>query len=61
MTKLWEFIHGTEFESQMNSILRDVGRLQELDSKEFDILEKRKQIEENLLKAHKLISGGIKK
>ena len=27
MLKLWEFIHRAEFESQMNSILRDVSKL----------------------------------
>jgi len=59
MIKLWNFIHSPEFESQMNSILREINKLQELDTKEIDLIEKRKQIEENLLKAHKLISEGI--
>lgn len=60
MKKLWDFIHSTEFESQMNSILREINILEDLDSKEYGLLEKRKRIEENLLKAHKLISEGIR-
>jgi len=59
MTKLWNFIHSQEFESQMNSIFREITRIQELDTKELDLIDKRKQIENNLLKAHKLISEGI--
>ena len=59
MTKLWNFIHSTEFESQMNSIFREITRIQELDTRELYLIEKRKQIEDNLLKAHKLISEGI--
>ena len=59
MTKLWNFIHSSEFESQMNSILRLVNKLLEIDNKETDLIEGRKIIENNLLKAHKLISEGI--
>ncbi len=59
MTKLWNFIHSSEFESQMNSIFREIGRIQELDLKELDLIDKRKQIEQMLLRAHKLISEGI--
>ncbi|VVB83896.1 Uncharacterised protein [uncultured archaeon] len=61
LTKLWKFIHSQEFESQMNSILRDVNLLKELDDKEGDILKKRGKIEENILKAHKIISEEIDK
>ena len=60
MTKLWNFIHSSEFESQMNSILRSINILLEIDNKETDLIERRKIIENNLLKAHKLISDGIK-
>ncbi|MBS3092096.1 DUF2130 domain-containing protein [Candidatus Pacearchaeota archaeon] len=59
MTKLWNFIHSPEFESQMNSIFRLINLLMELDSKEIDLIDRRKIIENNLLKAHKLISEGI--
>ena len=59
MTNLWNFIHSSEFESQMNSILRLVNILLEIDNKEIDMIERRKTIENNLLKAHKLISEGI--
>lgn len=61
LTRLWKFIHSPEFESQMNAILRDVNKLKELDTKERDILEKRGEIEEDILKAHKLIIEGITK
>ncbi len=60
MKKLWDFIHSPEFESQMNSILREISILEDLDSKEYGLLEKRKRIEENLLKAHELISEGVR-
>ena len=59
LMKLWEFIHSPEFESQMNSILIDVNKLKELDLKEKNILEKRGEIEDNILKAHKLVLDGI--
>ncbi|MBS3099605.1 hypothetical protein J4463_00100 [Candidatus Pacearchaeota archaeon] len=42
----------------MNSILRDVSKLQELDVKELDLLDKTKQVEGNFLKAHQLITKG---
>ena len=59
MTRLWEFIHSPAFESQMNSILQNVNKLKELDATEYKILEKRETIEDNILKAHKLILDGI--
>ena len=59
MTRLWRFIHSPEFESQMNAILRDVNQLKELDTKEMEMLEKRGKIEDDILKAHKLILDGI--
>lgn len=60
MVKLWKFIHSTEFETQMNSIFRDISQFKELDVKETKILSERDQIEEHLLLAYNVIKEGIK-
>lgn len=59
--KLWQFIHSMEFETQMNSILKDINQFRKLDKKESGIIEKRSEIEDNLVKAHNIIVEGIRK
>src|SRR3989344_9700786 len=59
--KLWEFIHSIEFETQMNSIFRDINQFKELDLKETKIITERDKIEEHLLFAYNIIKEGIKK
>ena len=60
MAKLWKFIHSVEFETQMNSIFRDIGQFKELDEKETKILKERDKIEEHLLMAYNVIRDGVK-
>jgi len=60
MEKLWHFIHSQEFESQMDSILRQVNQLQNLDTKEKKLLDERGLIENKIIQAHDLILKGIK-
>jgi len=59
--KLWEFIHSIEFETQMNSIFRDINLFKGLDDKETKILKERNKIEDHLLHAYNIIKDGIKK
>jgi len=61
MAKLWKFIHSIEFETQMNSIFRDISQFKELDVKESKLLKERGKIEEHLLLAYNVIKEGVKK
>lgn len=57
--KLWEFIHSIEFETQMNSIFRDINLFKDLDIKETKIINERDKIEVHLLSAYNIIKEGI--
>ena len=59
--KLWEFIHSVEFETQMNSIFRDINLFKSLDDKETKLLKERNKIEDHFLHAYNIIKDGIRK
>ena len=60
MAKLWKFIHSREFETQMDSIFRDISKFKDLDEKETKIIKERDKIEDHILLAHNVIKEGIK-